>query len=1287
VYLYNGNVGIANSEPGHTLSIGSNVYFDDTGSNTMVTAANISAPYITSNGKFLSDTTDAAEGVYGGVIDDHSANIAIVTVGSDGRIGSVSNATFTVVETSVLDDVVNRGNATSNTVLFQNASTALVTTSNVGIANSEPVHTLSIGSNIYFDDTGSNTLVTTANISAPYITSNGKFLSDTTDAVEGVYGGVIDDHSANIAIVTVGSDGRIESVSNATFTVVETSVLEDVVNRGNATSNTVLFQNATTALVTTSNVGIANSAPGHTLSIGSNIYFDDTGSNTMVTAANISAPYITSNGKFLSDTTDAAEGVYGGVIDDHSANIAIVTVGSDGRIESVSNATFTVVETSVLEDVVNRGNATSNTVLFQNATTALVTTSNVGIANSAPGHTLSIGSNVYFDDTGSNTVVTTANISAPYITSNGKFLSDTTDAVEGVYGGVIDDHSANIAIVTVGSDGRIESVSNATFTVVETSVLEDVVNRGNATSNTVLFQNATTALVTTSNVGIANSAPGHTLSIGSNVYFDDTGSNTVVTTANISAPYITSNGKFLSDTTDAVEGVYGGVIDDHSANIAIVTVDSDGRIESVSNATFTVVETSVLEDVVNRGNATSNTVLFQNATTALVTTSNVGIANSAPGHTLSIGSNVYFDDAGSNTMVTAANISAPYITSNGKFLSDTTDAAEGVYGGVIDDHSANIAIVTVGSDGRIGSVSNATFTVVETSVLEDVVNRGNATSNTVRFTNVGTSLITSGRVGVANSAPGHTLSIGSNVYFDDTGSNTMVTAANISAPYITSNGKFLSDTTDAAEGVYGGVIDDHSANIAIVTVGSDGRIGSVSNATFTVVETSVLEDVVNRGNATSNTVRFTNVGTSLITSGRVGVANSAPGHALSVGTRFHVDEGAASTNVAVVNGNVAATYYYGDAGFLSNISDLASTTRGSASLVPQITFDAKGRISSVAETAVQSNVDSATVNQLAFYTSATQVAGFSALTKDGDNMTLAGDLQVEDITINGNLHVAGNTIVHDSVTINDPVLQVGNVNVTGTDAPVGMVFARADANVAVAYKKSNDGQAASTLVFGYTSNNGAQSDVIINAGSTLPSKFYGTIDSTGAITTAAQFNGSGAGLSDIQLSNISDNLEANFTSNVSRIGTLETDLSSNATRIGTLETDLSSNATRIGTLETDLSSNASRIGTLETDLSSNASRIGTLETDLSSNATRIGTLETDLSSNASRIGTLETDLSSNATRIGTLETDLSSNASRIGTLETDLSSNASRIGTLETDLSSNASRIGTLETDLGIPRD
>ena len=155
----------------------------------------------------------------------------------------------------------------------------------------------------------------------------------------------------------------------------------------------------------------------------------------------------------------------------------------------------------------------------------------------------------------------------------------------------------------------------------------------------------------------------------------------------------------------------------------------------------------------------------------------------------------------------------------------------------------------------------------------------------------------------------------------------------------------------------------------------------------------------------------------------------------------------------------------------------------------------------------------------------------------------------------------------------------------------------------------------------------------------------------GEISTTGTLSGDGAGLSNIQTSNV-----IGLTDNVARIGTLETDLSDNSSRISTVSTDLSDNSSRISTVSTDLSDNSSRISTVSTDLSDNSSRISTVSTDLSDNSSRISTVSTDLSDNSSRISTISTDLSDNSSRISTVSTDLSDNSSRITSLESGASS-------------------------------
>ena len=75
----------------------------------------------------------------------------------------------TLVGGATLDLVVSRSNNTANTVQFLvkdelENNTSLVAEGNVGVANMNPQHSLSVGSNLYVDDSGSNVLVVSGNV-------------------------------------------------------------------------------------------------------------------------------------------------------------------------------------------------------------------------------------------------------------------------------------------------------------------------------------------------------------------------------------------------------------------------------------------------------------------------------------------------------------------------------------------------------------------------------------------------------------------------------------------------------------------------------------------------------------------------------------------------------------------------------------------------------------------------------------------------------------------------------------------------------------------------------------------------------------------------------------------------------------------------------------------------------------------------------------------------------------------------------------------------------------------
>jgi cytoskeletal protein CcmA (bactofilin family) len=109
-------------------------------------------------------------------------------------------------DNQTLQDVSDYGNTTTNTLEFNNPTTGFVSISNVGIANTSPIHTLDVGSNLYVSDTDSNVLTV---LGSAYIEQN--LVVDGNLTVRGDSTLV---HSENLTI----SDPIIELGTNNTST-------------------------------------------------------------------------------------------------------------------------------------------------------------------------------------------------------------------------------------------------------------------------------------------------------------------------------------------------------------------------------------------------------------------------------------------------------------------------------------------------------------------------------------------------------------------------------------------------------------------------------------------------------------------------------------------------------------------------------------------------------------------------------------------------------------------------------------------------------------------------------------------------------------------------------------------------------------------------------------------------------------------------------------------------------------------------------------------------------------
>src|SRR6056300_648480 len=358
-------------------------------------------------------------------LSDNSARISVISTDL-----SDNSARIGVLELQDLDDIVNIGNSTSNTILLTNTDLGLKADGNIQ-AN------YFIGDGSGLDNIASNLeeIVNNGNV-----TSNTILLTNTDLGLKA---------DGNIqANYFIGDGSGLDNIA---------SNLEEIVLNGSVTSQTIHIENVV-SLTTTGNVGIANTNPMCDLAVGSNVCFNDISSNILTIDGNIWAHRITL------DSIQLASGY-------------------------------------ALEYVTQTGNTTSSTVEFTNSVTGLVTTANVGIANSSPIHTLDVGSNLWVDEIGSNVLYVNGNVyvDGSQLTTTGKVgIGNTAPGHELSVGSnlYVEDTGSNVLVVN-GNASFGSTITLGALEITPAYNLEEVTGQGNVTSNVIQFTNSNVGAIVT----------------------------------------------------------------------------------------------------------------------------------------------------------------------------------------------------------------------------------------------------------------------------------------------------------------------------------------------------------------------------------------------------------------------------------------------------------------------------------------------------------------------------------------------------------------------------------------------------------------------------------------------------------------------------------------------------------------------------------------------------------------------------------------------------------------------
>jgi len=529
--------------------------------------------------------------------------------------------------------------------------------------------------------------------------------------------------------------------------------LQAVTNQGNVTSNSMIFYNNVAAFVTSGNVGISNALASHTLSVGSNLYVDETGSNVLVVAGSVSIA-------------------------------GDLTVNGDTTLIKTDNL---VIRDPIIE--IGQNNITNDTTL------------DLGLIMGRPGSNVVVG----YRELSNEFVMAYTNSSA---SSNVITPIDSQDLNVHVYGGVLTE--SNVGVKTTSPDAELHVVGN-------------VYVSSNLTVDTDTFH----VDVEADRVGINTKNPTSNLHVVGNVYVS---SNTIMGgTLTINHPTTAILTDLNSNVEIKLNQLANVVLGEKAlANEDILVYDGSNWVNQLQNHTFLTVKAG---EAINKGEAVyasgsvdDNTFIIRKARANSSTTMPaLGIAyqdftNNDQGLIVTFGqvSSLNTNNFLEGETVYVSNVTAGGVSNVQPY--GTTDLIQNL--GLVLKQDVSDGIISVTGVGRANDIPNAQvvqdesdinwvyvsnvnndFKKIEHSNLltqlqtfEQVSSAGNVVSNIISFTNARTGLTVSSNLHVGSNISVTGLSDPNNQYLPMVKTDGFLVQSPV---YVTSGGKYVIAASEA----------------------------------------------------------------------------------------------------------------------------------------------------------------------------------------------------------------------------------------------------------------------------------------------------------------------------------------------------------------------------------------------------------------------------------------------------------------------------------------------------------
>ena len=504
------------------------------------------------------------------------------------------------------------------------------------------------------------------------------------------------------------------------------------------------------------------------------------------------------------------------------------------------------VEQDVLTDV--------KSIITKEIDVEVITAEKFAISNTNPTKNISIGSNIFVDDIATNIVLdVTKGIRTERLYINDKIgiaaPSATNEFQIGPNNELVIDR-ANEHLLTL--KGNVSA----------TNVL--VSNIINVDDTLIIDRMGSNVLKVVGNTHTTNISVDNYLSVGTTKNFEP-GSNVAVfydSNVCIDQGHLTVNGNlhvngnvFISESATYQTlinlVVANNIIQQASTNNKNAPFDNallmtEGADGSVANLVFGY-QFSNNEYVLGRTQMTpSDTVIHMDQSNTvnlhvygqMFADGNVGVANISTKFTLSVGSNVYFDDTGPNVFVSDGNVA---VTGN-----------------------------VVSGGMRIG-----TLVTFDPSATAPILFNENIKSNSIRTVGSGTS-----HSGIANLAPTNTLSVGAKIFGNMVAANALTVLGNTATTELVTNSIHSFSNIVIHADRYGGLTG--TSNALVLKSGS--AASNVSSIEIIGASTSNTHQIIKMKTRNTERVRIDTVG-------RVGISNTHPTEKLTVAGNVHATLG------------------------------------------------------------------------------------------------------------------------------------------------------------------------------------------------------------------------------------------------------------------------------------------------------------------------------------------------------------------------------------------------------------